>query len=285
MLSDKNFKVVSCYMNSSDVFPAVDIKGGVAIGYRDVNQDFGAICTFTHNDIIKDILSLVLGGFKDSMAEILYSNTSYKYNELFYIENPEFKKRVSGGSVRYLSSSAFDKFPEVFYKNKQTDGREYIQILGRQKNKRVLYYFDRRYINPPENFESWKVYLPSSNGSGAIGENLATPLIGEPLIGEPLIGATETFISFGKFSTRFESESLLKYTKTRFARTMLGTKKVTQGNKNSKIWENVPLQNFSNKSEIDWTKSISEIDKQLYMKYKLTAEQIEYIGKNISEMK
>jgi hypothetical protein len=47
----------------------------------------------------------------------------------------------------------------------------------------------------------------------------------------------------------------------------------------------VPLQDFTPQSDIDWSKSIAEIDAQLYKKYNLTAEQIAYIEKMIAEMK
>ena len=47
---------------------------------------------------------------------------------------------------------------------------------------------------------------------------------------------------------------------------------------------NIPLQDFTNDSDIDWNKSIFEIDEQLYKKYNLTTEEIEFIEKNVKEM-
>ncbi|MEB3364737.1 hypothetical protein SDC49_17845 [Lactobacillus sp. R2/2] len=52
-----------------------------------------------------------------------------------------------------------------------------------------------------------------------------------PLIGEPLIGGTQTFITIGNFITIEEVNAAMKYIKTKFARAMLGTLKVTQDNK------------------------------------------------------
>ena len=125
--------------------------------------------------------------------------------------------------------------------------------------------------------------LPGSNGSGAIGEVLSTPLVGEPLVGEPLVGHTQTFISFGAFDNREEAENLLKYIKTKFARTMLGTLKITQSNKKD-TWRNVPLQNFTNNSDIDWSQSIAQIDQQLYKKYGLSEKEIAFIEEKVREM-
>ena len=75
-----------------------------------------------------------------------------------------------------------------------------------------------------------------------------------------------------------------EFIKSKFARTLLGTLKVTQGNKNSWVWSNIPLQDFTDKSDIDWSKPVAEIDQQLYKKYNLTQEEIDFIEKSIKPM-
>ena len=74
-----------------------------------------------------------------------------------------------------------------------------------------------------------------------------------------------------------------KYIKTKFLRTMLGILKVTQDNKKS-VWKYVPMQDFTAQSDIDWTKSVAEIDRQLYQKYGLTQQEIDFIEEKIKEM-
>ena len=64
---------------------------------------------------------------------------------------------------------------------------------------------------------------------------------------------------------------------------MLGTLKITQDNKKS-TWVNVPMQDFSGKSDIDWSRSIHEIDLQLYRKYNLSNEEIQFIESKIQSM-
>ena len=64
---------------------------------------------------------------------------------------------------------------------------------------------------------------------------------------------------------------------------MLSTKKVTQHN-GKETWCNVPQQNFSNKSDIDWNQPIPEIDKQLFKKYNLSEEEIKFIDTNVKPM-
>jgi len=49
-------------------------------------------------------------------------------------------------------------------------------------------------------------------------------------------------------------------------------------------FEFVPLQDFTSNSDIDWSKSIAEIDQQLYKKYGLTQAEIDYIEATIKPM-
>ena len=75
----------------------------------------------------------------------------------------------------------------------------------------------------------------------------------------------------------------MKYIKSRFARTMLGVLKVTQHNPKS-TWRYVPLQDFTSNSDIDWTKSVKEIDEQLYKKYGLDENEIRFIEEKVRAM-
>lgn len=112
---------------------------------------------------------------------------------------------------------------------------------------------------------------------------MSTPLIGEPLIGEPLIGYTETFIAIGAFTTESEAKACLKYIKGKFSRAMLGSLKITQDN-TKEIWRKVPLQDFTSNSDIDWSQSIENIDQQLYKKYNLSQEEIDFIESKVRAM-
>lgn len=126
--------------------------------------------------------------------------------------------------------------------------------------------------------DKYKVFVPKANGTGALGEVLSTPLVGEPLI-----GSTETFISIGAFNNRLEAENVMKYIKTKFTRTLLGILKITQDNTSEK-WRLVPMQDFTDKSDIDWSKSVPEIDAQLYKKYDLSPDEISFIETKVQEM-
>ncbi len=286
ILSDTHFKVIKYEENSRLVFPSVEIKGGVAITYRDENKEFGAIGSFLKNDVMSYILNKVKIYSNSYLNSIIYSNTSYKYTKYLKEDYPEYfikdkdgKSILSGGSARYLASSVFEKLPNLFCKSIPKGSNHYIKILGRKDNHRSEQYIKSKYINPPDNFTLYKVFISSSNGTGEFGEVLTTPFVVEPNV-----GATETFVSIGAFKYKFEADNLVKYLKTKFARALLGTLKVTQGNKNSDVWKNVPLQDFTDKSDIDWAKSIHEIDLQLYSKYGLDEKEISFIETHVKEM-
>ena len=275
MLNDEHYKVVQYWANSGDVFPTVDIKGGVAVTYWDKNKTFEKIGTFVAHEPLRTALEKVLAikGFK-SLTDSIYPQNKYEFSTL-YKDYPHYKNIIgSDGADKRLRPNAFDKL-DVFSEN-QSKGE--IPIHGLIKNKRVIRFINSKYIEASENLDKYKVLVPKANGSGAIGEVLSTPMVGEPMV-----GYTGSFIGIGAFETQVEAENCMKYIKTKFARAMLGTLKVTQDNPRE-TWLNVPLQDFTTNSDIDWSKSVSEIDKQLYKKYGLSKDEIAFIESKVREM-
>lgn len=278
MLNDEHYKVVKYWSNSADVFPTVDIKGGVAVTYWDKTQSFGKIGVFVSYPELRSILEKVKGDNFKTFSDIVYPRDLYRLDETLYIENPWAENRQSSGHKYDVGSNVFDVLSELFSDEEPKDDYKYAKILGRQGSDRIESWIRRDYLKVPDNFEYFKVFVPKSNGSGAIGEVLSTPMVGEPMV-----GSTTTFLSIGKFSSENEAIACLKYIKTKFARTMLGTLKVTQDNPKP-TWANVPLQDFTANSDIDWTQSIPDIDKQLYKKYNLSPEEIAFIESKIKAM-
>lgn len=276
MLADEHFKVLYYEAKSGNIFSNTDIKGGIAISYRDVTRDFEAIGTFTIYPELNSILQKVLTTSANFLNSICYPALSYGLTPLMQQEHPD--------TVGRLRTSAFTKLEEIFFDEKPNDGHEYIQMIGLLGTKRAIKFVRKDYIKTPDNFEHYKIILPASNGSGAIGEVLSTPLIGQPLIGQPLIGHTQTFISIGNFEHEEEANAALKYVKSKFARTLLGVLKITQHNPPEK-WKYVPLQDFTVNSDIDWSQSVDGIDRQLYAKYGLDDNEIAFIESHVKEMK
>lgn len=280
ILNDEHFKVVKYAQNSTDLFPNVDIKGGVAITFRDIKQNFGKIGIYSAFPELNNIKDKVWKISNSSLSEIVLNRGQYRYSDKAYVEQPTALKKTPD---RRISTSAFERIPELFTEVRPNDEYEYIRIYGNIGSTRVYRWFRKDYLVSVENLYKYKVMLPKANGSGAIGEVLSTPLIGSPLIGSPLIGYTETYISIGETDSIQQAEAILKYVKSKFARCLLGILKVTQDN-TKKVWQFVPLQDFTDKSDIDWSKPIPEIDRQLYKKYNLTNEEIAFIESKIKPM-
>lgn len=279
MLNDVHLKVLYYEPDSSKVFSNTDIKGGVAITYRDGNAEFGAIGSFTPYNELNDILHRVKNHKSFvSIEKIVITSFAYHYTDRLHEDYPDAASRLSKGHAYDLKSNAFDRLSDVYQDEKPDDGHDYIRIFGRQNNERTYKFIRRDYVNNVANLDKYKLFVPKANGTGAFGEVLTLPEISEPGV-----GATESFVSIGLFDTAEECDNLLKYIKSRFMRAMLGVVKITQDLTPSK-WKYVPLQDFTAHSDIDWSKSVAEIDQQLYRKYDLTADEIEFIETHVKEM-
>ena len=277
MLEDQHLKVLYYEVNSDKIFPNTDIKGGIAITYRDVNKTFSKIGPFIPYSEVQSILKKVESNGIRSLMEMIFTAESYKFTEVMHNDYPEAEKLLSRGHKFDLRTNVLEKLSFIFKDNGDIDEGD-IQIYGRVRNDRAMKWIPGRYITGPENFDSYKVFVPKSNATGALGETLSSPVIADPFQGH-----TQTFISIGNFNTKNESKACLKYIKTKFARIMLGILKVTQDNPREK-WEFVPLQDFTSNSDIDWSQSIPEIDQQLYAKYGLNDEEIDFIEEKVQSM-
>lgn len=277
ILNDEHFKVVKYWKKSDEVFDAVDIKGGVAVTMWDKQNVIGPIGTFVLHDELRTIQEKVESLGEESFSKLVYSRDLYQLTELFYKENPELEGRQSKGHRFDLGTTAFSLFPEVFSDEKPA-GDGYALVVGRENDKRIAKWIKKEYLKLPDNFESYKVVVPKSNGSGHFGESLSSPFVAAPFHAQ-----NTTFLSIGKFDSIFEAEACLKYIKTKFVRCMLGILKVTQDNPKS-VWSKVPLQNFTQQSGINWDLSIPELDAALYQKYNLTQDEIDFIESNVSAM-
>lgn len=272
MLKDPHFKVLKYIQNSNSVFSNTDIKGGVAITYHDNTRVIGPVGVFTSFEELNSIAERVNDLSKEPLETIVSSRGAYRFSEKFFEDFPFAAERLGTGSGNMVVSNAFNQIPEAFLEHVDHEN-EYIYLLGRVNSKRIYRYLKKDYLLNNEYIYAWKVMLPEANGSGAIGEVLSTPLI----------GATDTFISVGPLENREEAQNVLKYIKTKFARVLLGVLKVTQHNPRS-TWKYVPLQDFTSSSDIDWTQSIPDIDRQLYRKYGLDENEINFIETHVKEM-
>ena len=279
MLSDPHFKVLHYEADASSIFPNTDIKGGVVVSYRDSCSDFGAIGVFTKYAKLNAILHKVTETADFiSLSNIVVTRTAYRLTDKMHEDHPEAIGQLSKGHAYDMATNIFDRLPQIFFDAKPTDGKDYIRILGRTNNERAYKYVRRDYVNKVKNLDKFKLFIPKANGIGAFGE-----VISSPITATPGVGSTETFLSIGILDSEYEMDAALKYIKTKFARALLGVLKTTQDITPDK-WKYVPLQDFTAHSDIDWSKSVAEIDQQLYRKYDLTADEIEFIETHVKEM-
>lgn len=278
MLKGDHLQSFHLYPNSSDLFPNVDIKGGVCFFVWNRAYSCDRVnYTITENGAYKKVL------------------TSFRIAENVIIRFPELisiLEKTKAISTIYLNTwvsswNPFGFISDLFTKNKEGVSRiseekqqddDYL-VHGLLKNKRVIRYIPNSALKKNIHIaHSYKVFLPRANGSGVFGEVFSTPMIGTPMM-----ICTETFLQIGVFDNCTEAENLLKYVKTKYFRTMVGIKKTAVFNY-KECFTFVPLQDFTAASDIDWSRSVAEIDRQLYAKYGLSAEEVAFIEEKIKPM-
>ena len=284
MLSDDHFKVLYYEPDGKKVFANTEIPGGVAITFRNENECYGPITVFTSSSELNSIFRKIIGhaDFQSTQKHMYVQN---KFNlEALFEDFPEYKDLIgSNGRDKRIRKNAFSVFPQLFRREKAGDGDAGIYgVIDRKRAKRFL---NCRYIDAAQsNLGKYKVIISAADGAaGAIGNPVPARIVGEGVVVSPNDGFTQTFTAIGSFDTRTEAENLNKYLKTRFARAALGILKVTQ-DLTSKVWEYVPYQDFTSSSDIDWSQSVADIDRQLYEKYGLDDDEIEFIESHVKEM-
>lgn len=124
--------------------------------------------------------------------------------------------------------------------------------------------------------EKYKLFFTTSYSTNATNPP-------EVIVGDRGTVCTETFLLIGPFTNKIYQMNCHKFISTNFFKILLffgrGTMQVSQD-----VFRFVPLQDFSSSSDIDWNKSITEIDQQLYAKYHLTNEEITFIESMIKPM-
>ncbi|WP_235746021.1 Eco57I restriction-modification methylase domain-containing protein [Nocardioides lacusdianchii] len=285
MLADAHLSVAHYEPDSNRLFPSLTdpIKGGIAVTYRDSERQLGPIGFFAKHPELNTILHKVQES-GDAFIETLgiTSSRSYRYTKKLYEDHPEALALRPEGNTALVNTNAFEQFSFLYHDEKPSDDNEYVRLVGVIKNRRASRWLRSEYLTGPESFGRYKVSVPAANGSGSTTDFFGVPL-NNPTILEPGVAVTQTFITIGSFNAEAEARACLKYLKSKFARTMLGVLKITQHNPRS-TWQYVPAQNFTSASDIDWTKTIPEIDAQLYAKYGLDDDEIAFIESHVKPM-
>ncbi len=259
MLNDRRLRTLVDFPNASDVFPGVEIKGGVSYFVWDATwKDKCTVTTVTDGVVGKPMKRLL------NEWDVLV-----RRNEAVSILNKvmEIKARES------LASLADDVSPIQPF-SIRTNFRGSTSPKGMKKPV-VLYqnggtsFIERGDI--PRNdlwVDEWKVLLPNASGSGNDQQ-----VLGHPIVAAPGSACTETYLVIGRFSNERTAKRFADYLRTRFVRFLVSLRKYTQHIYNERFL-------FVPKVDMDktWT------DEMLFTKFNLTKSEIAFIEALIRPM-
>ncbi|MEY3996955.1 MAG: hypothetical protein RL344_1298 [Pseudomonadota bacterium] len=255
MLNDKRIKKIHDFLNASDCFPGVEIKGGVCYFLWD--REYTGECevtTYENNTLIST-----------SKRPLLEKGTEIfiRYNKTI----PIIRKIKSQNfeALTKLISSAKPFGLRTYFKGKDSPFQDSIKIYA---NQHVGYVKRDEVLQNSQWIDQHKVIAPYAVGSGDSKSDLV-----KPIYSEPGSCCSETYIVFGPFSSKKRCENLMSYVNTKFFHFCLTLKKNTQ-HATKTAYEFVPLQNFDE----PWT------DEKLYAKYGLTEDEIAFIESMIRPM-
>lgn len=279
MLDNTHIKVLYDCLNPEFFFPNTNIRGGVCYFLIDkqYNNLLGKVKVITktkdgHENINQRAM-------KTENFDIFIREQKSVEILLKVLAHPSFEKIESFISPRKPFDLKSDIVKTTNFYSSSNRCQNPIKCWG--KNKKAGFIERNLITSHLEWINTWKVYIPRANN---IGTELADDNL-NAFVGEPDTVCTESYmVVYGNVSnTKNKALNLIKYLNSKFARFMHSLAKASQ-DATSKTYQFVPIQDFTNDSDIKWNKSIAEIDKQLYAKYGLSQEEIEFIEQKIKPM-
>jgi len=261
MLNDKRIALLHDFLNPDQVFPKTNIRGGLCYFLWDSNYDNDISLTkvYTHRES-EDTVSVLRSLKTDNSSTFVRHNEAVEIIDKINSEG-NFKSMAEFISpLRPFGFRGYFTNDEKFRSN--SDGlNSPVICYGKGKS---IGYVERSEVSVRKTWiDKFKVFTPRAN-------NIGTELNDDNLnsfIGDPGTICTESYLVIG-VDLKLDKESaknLSKYLKTKFLRFMHSMAKASQ-DATSKTYKFVPLQAFTENSDINWSKSIPEIDQQLYKK-------------------
>ena len=279
MLNDTHISELHDFLKPELIFQNINLRGGICYFLWDKGYDNSTDLTkvFTYKDDLTP--KMIERSLKTDDSDILIRHSIgiemiNKINSHKDFES--FESHIS--SLRPFGFRGYFTKDEKFRESKSGLTNP---VICYGKGKQVGYLERDEISKNIEWIDRFKVYTPRAN-------NIGTELNDDNLnsfIGNPNTICTESYLVIGVDLNLNEhsAKNLMKYLTTKFARFQHSLGKASQ-DATSKTFRFVPVQNFTSESDIDWSKSTQEIDKQLYAKYKLTNEEIEFIESMIKPM-
>lgn len=144
--------------------------------------------------------------------------------------------------------------------------------------KRKVIYISKSDIKKnASDIDKHKVFIPEVGGSGN-----DSKILGTPEYAAPNSVCSQSYL-YASFESELEARNFINYIRTKFLRVLVSAIKITQ-HATSRVYRYVPMQDFTENSDINWSKSVAEIDQQLYAKYKLSDKEIAFIESMIKPM-
>ena len=256
MLKDDRIRCIHDYLDASECFPGVEIKGGVCyfLWNRDDKGDCNVITHANNTEISSAVRPLVEKG----------CDTFIRYNDAISILRKVQSKNEKTMDNQISSRKPFGLATNFEEFEDQTDNSYKVYA-----NKKIGYLPNSyKFEKNKELISKWKVLAPKAIGSGDSREDWV-----KPILADNNSVCTETYIILGAYKTKNEAENLISYTQTKFFHILLTLKKVTQ-DATAKVYSCIPVQNFNE----EWT------DVKLYKKYGLTEDEIAFIESMIRPM-
>lgn len=287
MMEDTHIKAIDDFADSKSVFSNVEINGGIVIYVYDndysgpvdyTRHSFGNTTTMKRSLKEQDCEIVIR---ENTLVDIYHAVRDYDKTAK-HVSDITSARKPYGLATDAIGHESKYGLP-VMSRSKIDDG---YSILGIDSNrKRVTVYVDKNYPFPKmDNIDKYKLFVSKAYGAGkAIGESENTLVMCAPVVAVPNQACTETFLEIGSFDTKEEAENFYSYFKTKFFRTLLGIRKQTQDTKRS-TYAFVPLQDFTPSSDIDWSLPVPQIDEQLYAKYGLSDDEIDFIESHVKAM-
>jgi hypothetical protein len=280
MLNDKRIVTLHDYLNPEQVFPKTNIRGGICYFLWDSSYDNHLNLTkvVTHKEN-KESIS-VMRSLKSNVSDIFIRHEEALLILEKILRKKDFKSFENNVSPRkpFGLDGAFSNDSEF----KESKAGLINPLICYGKGKKIGY-IEKGKLNIKDSLVNcFKVFTPYANNIGTElnDDNLNT------FVGKPGSICTETYImlGFNLLLNETSANNLANYFTTRFSRFLHSLAKSSQHG-TSKTYKFVPLQDFTSNSDIDWSKSIPEIDQQLYAKYNFSEEEIDFIERMIKPMK
>lgn len=279
MLNDIHIKELYDCLTPEDIFPNTNIRGGICYFLRDKdynnNEGLTRVITYKNNKVIADIMRPIkikgLDIFIRDGQAINILEKIHSQKDVPVISHHMSPRKPFGLESNFIKTTNFHEHKSGL--------KHPIKCYGRAKT--IGYVEKDSIISRHEWINIWKVFLPYAN-------NIGTELNDDnqnTFIGAPYSVCTETFLMAGVGLELNEdsAKNLSNYLRTKFARFLLSLAKSSQ-HATAKTYRFVPLQDFTSKSDLDWSTSIKELDAQLYKKYNLNPDEISYIDNKIKNM-